>query len=96
MRDRYGLDIKVRIKGFTKYLDNSDPTNEGSITFGNTSKALRDINTYLVDDLKTLKQSAREVNNWISNRMRISSSSKEWLEQIKGNQNEGGSNDPNK
>ena len=35
LRDRYGTDIKVKIQSYTRYLDESDPSNSSTITFGN-------------------------------------------------------------
>ena len=35
LRDRLGTDVSVRIQSITQVLDDSDPSNKGSITFGN-------------------------------------------------------------
>lgn len=35
LRDRMGTDVSVRIQSITQVLDDSDPSNKGSITFGN-------------------------------------------------------------
>lgn len=35
LRDRLGTDINVRIQSITRVLDDSDPSNKGSVTFGN-------------------------------------------------------------
>ncbi|MCQ2570196.1 MAG: phage tail protein, partial [Limosilactobacillus sp.] len=79
LRDRYGLDVKVRIKGYTRYADDSDPSNADSITFGNGAKALRDINSMLIGDLKPVKQAATKTNDKVSNGLRISATNQEWI-----------------
>lgn len=35
LKDRYGTDIKVKIQSYTRYLDEADPVNRSTITFGN-------------------------------------------------------------
>lgn len=96
LRDRYGLDVKVRLKAYTKYLDNSDPANVGSVTFGNTTTALRDISSMLVSDLTSLRNASKLVNDWIGNRMRISSSDQEWLNQVNNKKKNDEKTDSNK
>ena len=69
LRDRMGTDVNVQIQSYTKYLDNADPSNGDSITFGNKifDSALYDSRQNQANDVRkqieALKQSNEKTNN---------------------------------